>query len=300
MTAPIEQAVEVRRNRWHQSTLSSLIDGCAFQYYLIYIEGLDQGPKEFAAVGTAYHAIVEVQENLRMLGEKEPDLANMKEAGRQYLSVTTTNPEMLDRLDAALENYEEHIRPYLKNFHPLALEPEFTLPLVDGAKPVGGYIDGVYQDPATGQVFVIDHKTVKDFSRWRNPDGHRRQAAMYAAALVLDERFPDIQELPEMRYLLVRTSRGSRSNFEKSRVMRVQPDLVDVSELGDRVRQAEAIVASGVFPRNREWGLCHKSWCNFYERCVTTGELPAQYQVSGEELDDQNQIQAQQEGAQNV
>jgi hypothetical protein len=51
MTAPQDQAVEVRRNRWHQSTLDSLLNGCSFQHYLIYIKGLDQGPKPHAAVG---------------------------------------------------------------------------------------------------------------------------------------------------------------------------------------------------------------------------------------------------------
>lgn len=280
MTSPQSEAVSSRRNRWHQSTLESLIDGCAFQYFLIYEEGLDPGPKPFAAVGTAYHSVIEYRERCRMEAKPLPTLLECIELGRSLLAevIPVTELEPHERLAAALSNFHNHMASYLEQFEPAFLEPEFTLPLVENAKPIGGYIDGIYRDPDTEQVFLIDHKTVKDFSRWRTIDSHRHQAAMYGVATVLDDRFP-ITELPEMRYLLVRSSRGSRSNFEASRVMTLQPDMEDVRILGERVRLAEAMVAGRRFPRNLDWGLCSKNWCNFWSRCVQNPELPVQYGI---------------------
>ena len=272
MTAPESLAVSSRRGRWHQSTLSSLLDGCSWQYFLTYIANIEQGSKPHASVGTAYHAAIEKVELARMQG-----VSISKEEAMEYvaaeLNLVTDDPELHERARACITNYWAHVKPYLEEFEPLALEPEFTINLVEGAKPIGGYIDGVYRDPATNQVFVIDHKTVGNFSRWRDTDGHRHQAAMYAVALVLSEDFPDIVELPEMRYLLVRTSVGTRSNFEASRILTLQPDLEDVRVLGDRIRQAEAKVAAQDFHKNLAWPLCAEKWCSYYDRCVRGGSL---------------------------
>jgi RecB family exonuclease len=301
MPAPISEAVSSRRARWHQSTLESLIDGCAFQYFLIYELGMDPGPKPFAAVGTAYHSVIEHRETCRKESKPLPTLQESLEMGRTLLAevIPVTELEPHQRIAAAITNFYRHMASYLDQFEPLFLEPEFTLPLVDGAKPIGGYIDGIYRDPETGQVFIIDHKTVKDFSRWRTVDSHRNQAAMYSVATVLDPRFP-IQEMPEMRYLLVRSSTGTRANFEASRVMTLQPDIEDVKVLGDRVRLAESMVEARRFPRNLDWGLCHKSWCGFYESCVTTGELPVQYSIEAVSMTPRSIHQAQQQGESNV
>ena len=82
-----------------------------------------------------------------------------------------------------------------------------------------------------------------------------------------------IETLPEMRYLLVRTSIGTRSNFEAHRIITVQPDLADVQVLGERVREAERIVQERDFRKNTGWNLCSEKWCPYYERCILTGEL---------------------------
>jgi hypothetical protein len=96
---------------------------------------------------------------------------------------------------------------------------------------------------------------------------------MYAVALVMSEEFPEITELPEMRYLLVRTSLGSRANFEPSRILALQPDLEDVRVLGDRIRQAEAVVSAAAYTKNTSWPLCSPVWCPYYSRCVLGDEL---------------------------
>jgi hypothetical protein len=273
MTSPQNLAVASRRNRWHQSTLSSLLDGCSWQYFLTYIVGLDQGLKPHASVGTAYHSAVEVAERARMNGDAPLELKQILELAHGFLDEVTKDTELHTRLTACVQNYWKHIKPYLEQFEPIALEPEFTINLVEGAMPVGGYIDGVYRDPRDGQIFVIDHKTVGNFSRWRDADGHRHQAAMYSAALVMSEDFPEITYMPEMRYLLVRTSVGTRANFEPFRILDVQPDLEDVRVLGERVRMAEHKVATKDFSKNMNWPLCSEMWCPFYEGCVRTGEL---------------------------
>jgi hypothetical protein len=273
MAAPQDLAVASRRNRWHQSTLSALLDGCSWQYFLTYIAGVDQGLKPHASVGTAYHSAIEEAERRRMLKQPEMTAKEILSLAREELAKVTDDPELHERVTACVANFDRHIRPYLADHEPLALEPEFTVDLVEGAMPIGGYIDGVYRDGSTGTVFVIDHKTVGNFSRWRDGDGHRHQAAMYAVALVLSDQFPEVEQLPEMRYLLVRTSLGKRNNFEAHRVINVQPDLEDVRILGERIRLAEDRVARQAFTKNTDWTLCSEKWCPYYDRCVRGGDL---------------------------
>jgi hypothetical protein len=272
MTTSQDDAVAARQNRWHQSTLSTLLDGCSWQYFLTYVLGIDQGVRPFAAVGTAYHSAVELREVGR-LENRDITLKEMVAFGEAELRKVTGEPELFTKLRAALKNWDEFVRPYLDLHTPIAIEPEFTIPLVDGAKPIGGYLDGVYRDGETGEIFLLDHKTAKDLSRWKDAEGHRHQAAMYAAAMVMSPDFPEITELPEMRYLVVRTSRSTRANFEPFRLVTVRPDLEDVRVLGDRIRMAEQIVAEERYVRKPEWILCSAVWCPFHERCMGTEEL---------------------------
>jgi hypothetical protein len=284
MTTTRETAVSARRERWHQSTLSTLLDGCSWQYFLAYVLELDQGLKPAAAVGTAYHSAVEMREIARIEG-RDVTLKELSAYAADELAKVTDDPDLHTKLKAAVRNGYDHIFPYLDNYTPVSLEPEFTIPLVDGAKPIGGYIDGVYRDD-DGSIFLIDHKTAKDLSRWKDAEGHRHQAAMYSAALVLSPDFPDVTELPEMRYLVVRTSRSSRANFEPYRILTVRPDLEDIRVLGDRIRMAEQIVQQQSYKRTPEWVLCSATWCPYHEKCMVTGELagtPAQVTVRVEQ-----------------
>jgi hypothetical protein len=281
VTAPVSEAVSSRRNRWHQSTLSTLLDGCSWQYFLTYVLEIEGGVKPHAAVGTAFHSAVELHEKGRMEG-RDVTLKEMIEHAEEALAAVIEDEEMFAKLRAAVRNWWENHRDYLLKFTPIAIEPEFTIPLVDGARPIGGYIDGVYRDDETGRYFIVDQKTAKDFSRWKDAEGHRFQAAMYAAALVLSPDFPEITELPEMRYLVVRTSRSSRANFEPARILDIQPDLEDVRVLGERIRIAEKMVKSEAFVRKPEWILCSEQWCPYYEGCMVTQELagtPAQVRL---------------------
>ena len=270
MTAPQSQAVSARANRWHQSTLSNLLDGCSWQYFLTYVIGLDTGKKPHAAIGTAYHSAVELHEKNRM-NNKETTREEMEEyAIKQFTkTIKQDDPEFEElsaNVKAAIGNWYEYHRPQILEWTPVAIEPEFTLPLVDAHKPIGGYIDAIYRD-RDNNTFIVDHKTAKNFDRWRDADGHRTQAAMYATALVLSPDFPEITELPEMVYMVSRTSTSNRKDFEKGRTLKVQPTIEDVRLLGDRIRAAEVIVATESYERKPEWPLCSPKWCAFYQGC---------------------------------
>jgi len=276
MAVPNNEAVSSRKNRWHQSTLSNLLDGCSWQYFLTYVLGLDQGIKPYAVTGTAYHTAIELHENNRMqyIQTSQEEMENVaKEYIKSQVKEEVIQEELIVNCLAAISNwYNKGHREWLSQFTPVAIEPEFTLAFVDGARPIGGYIDAIYCD-VNDNHFIVDHKTAKDFSRWRDGEGHRYQAAMYSAALVLSDDFPQITELPEMVYMVTRTTSSNRKDFEPIRTIRVQPTLDDVKLLGDRIRTAERIVSEETYSKKTDWPLCSVKWCPFFNGCQVTGEL---------------------------
>lgn len=276
MASAQEEAVSSRSKRWHQSTLSTLLDNCSWQYFLTYILELPQGTKPYAVVGTAFHTAVELHEKNR-INNMETSFEEMKTVALEYIK-QHSEEELHEELNTnclnALDNwYNKGHREWVLNYKPIAIEPEFTLPLVDGAKPIGGYIDAIYLDEKTGIYFIVDHKTAKNFDRWRDGEGHRYQAAMYSAALVLSDDFPMITEMPEMVYMVTRTSQSKRKDFEHIRTVRVQPTLDDIKLLGDRIRMAEDIVSNDAYEPNPNWILCSPKWCPFYQGCQVDGTL---------------------------
>lgn len=282
MAVEQSESVNSRKTRWHQSTLSNLIDGCSWQYFLTYVIELDQGDKPYATVGTAYHSAVELHERNRMINVETTE-QEMIDVAINYISETIKDEvlqeELFTNVKAAISNWYLFHRGWLLGHTPIAIEPEFTLPLVDNARPIGGYIDAVYRDNATGIIFVVDHKTAKNFDRWRDGDGHRTQAAMYATALVLSPDFPEITELPEMVYMVSRTSQSTRKNFEGTKIVRVQPTIEDVKLLGDRIRIAEDKVQNESYETKTDWPLCSPKWCPFYQGCQVDGTLAGTPQV---------------------
>jgi len=175
---------------------------------------------------------------------------------------------------APLKDGGKSHRDWLLELTPIAVEPYFRLELVEGANPIGGWIDGVYKDK-DGRVILVDQKTAGDFGRWGHDGaGHRYQATMYAVALVLSEEFPDVTRLEDiqMHYLVSRTRTGN-STLERVRRVIVQPELDDVALLGDRIRQVEWVIKENAFEPNPTWLLCKAKYCPFYTECQVTGEL---------------------------
>lgn len=299
MTAERSEAVSSRSGAHHQSSLETLLDGCSWQYYLANILKVETPPKPYSLIGTSFHSAIEKHETVRMEGWDcdVPTLQEMLDHAEELiLNEAHLIPDHMmigkdgEKWDAetlvsmchhALRNwYSEPTkdgvshREWLLGLEPLAIEPYFKLNLVTDADPIGGWIDGVYRDKQ-GKIYLVDQKTAGDFSRWSlDGEGHRYQATVYAVALVLSEDFPDVQNLSDiqMHYLVSRTRTGTKA-LEKARRVVVQPELDDVSLLGERIRKAEWIMRSKAYAPNPTWGLCSQKFCPFYKGCQITGEL---------------------------
>lgn len=296
MTAEKDEAVTARKGAHHQSSIETILDGCSWQYYLANELEIPTKPKPHALVGTSFHSAIELHENARLEGKEVPSLKDMIQYATDLIlkDADDIDPLMMvdkdgfkwdketltDMCGNALTNWykaktkegEKSHREWLLELTPVAIEPYFKLDLVDNARPIGGWIDGVYKDK-DGKIILVDEKTAGDFSRWPlTGEGHRYQATMYAVALLLSEDFPDVTELDqiEMTYLVSRTRGG---NVEKARRVVVKPELDDVKLLGDRIREAERIINTKDYAPNPSWILCSPRFCPFYNGCRVTREL---------------------------
>jgi hypothetical protein len=275
---PVEQenAISARQGAWHQSTLSTIHD-CPRRWFLTYQCNLPDPSGEAARIGTAVHAGVEFYEKRRQQGI-ETSLEDM---------VAHACGTIEEEHHAAVRHGCRHWyktpmkgntnvshREWLAQYEVIAIEPYFNVPLVDGALPVGGWIDGVYRDLSTGRYLLVDLKTAGSMGRWKEGgEGKRHQATMYAVALQLSDILPErIDYLPEMTYTVVKPGTGG----ECAKRVSVQPDLEDVRVLGQRIRDAEAMVLADQFPRNPAWNLCSERWCPHYQGCMVEGSLAGQ------------------------
>lgn len=274
MTANPEDAISSRSGAWHQSTLSTIHD-CPRRWFLTYQCGLEDPSGEAARVGTSVHAAVEYHEKARMAGVELPDMDDITDIAISHLG--DEEYELHDKAEAAVRHWWKtkmkdksmSHRDYVMMMEPIAIEPYFRIPLVDGALPIGGWMDAVYRDQ-DGLYKLVDLKTAGSMSRWKEGgEGKRHQATMYAIALQLTDILPEkIDYLPEMTYTVVKPGTGG----ECAKRVSVQPDFVDVAVLGQKIRDAEAIVRADEFPRNPSWVLCSQTWCPYYEKCMITGE----------------------------
>lgn len=256
-----------RSQAWHQSTIE-LIGNCSWKYFLTYVIGLPDPSGTAAQTGTAVHAAIEAHEKARMEGRDLP-LADM-----QFLASEGLDADQAASAATAVKNWysstmkdggESH-REWLSHMRPVSIEEYFNFPLVDGAMPIGGTIDGVYLD-SDERYHVVDLKTSKDMSRWKDSgDGKRLQATMYSVAVQL--RY-DLDYLPPVTYAVARTNKSG----ETAKRVHVQPDLEDVRMLGEKIRDAQRIVDTEDYVKNPGWNLCREQWCSHYQGCMVTGEL---------------------------
>jgi hypothetical protein len=286
MSVDRNDAVLARKDAWHQSTLETLLDGCSWQYFLSYVLNIQGKVKPASVSGIAYHAAIEAHERARMIGE-EVGLLEMLEIAETSVRAALDDDAAVEAARHAVRHWYQtptkdggpSHREWLAAYEPVAIEPYFRLPLVEQARPVAGWIDGVYRHKESGDIILVDHKTANNFSRWGH-DGaeHRAQATMYSTALVMSPDYP-VEHLVPMVYLAARKSRGRSHSFEGARRVTVQPILDDVRVLGDRIRVAEKIIGEESYVRRPEWVLCSAEWCPHHEGCMVTGDLsgtPAQ------------------------
>ena len=298
MTAIKSEAVTSRAGAHHQSSIETILDGCSWQYYLNNVLNVPTPPRPYSLIGTSFHSAIELHEIARMEGRELPTLDQMFNHSEELIRAEAdgvpehmmigkdgepwTAEDLVSMCHHALRNWysaplkdggKSH-RDWLLELTPIAIEPYFKLNLVDGADPIGGWIDGVYKQN-DGKIILVDQKTAGDFGRWTH-DGanHRYQATMYGVALVLSEEFPDVTRLEDiqMHYLVSRTRTGTTA-LERARRVIVQPEMDDVALLGDRIRQVEWVIKENAFEPNPGWVLCKAKFCPFYNECQITGEL---------------------------
>ena len=256
-----------RSQAWHQSTLE-LIGNCSWRYFLTYGLGLPDPSGSAAKVGTAVHAAIEEHELERMKGNVLI-VAEMLEVAKAFVTA-----EFVPMAEIAINNWykskmkdktESH-REWLSVMTPVAIEEYFNFPLVDDAMPIGGTIDGVYLD-VDSRYRVVDLKTSKDMSRWKDSgEGKRLQATMYSVAVQL--RF-NLDYLPEVTYAVARTNKTG----ETAKRVHIQPDLEDIRVLGLKIREAQHIVNTEDYVKNPSWNLCRPQWCPHYNGCMVTHQL---------------------------
>lgn len=276
MPSDSDTAVSSRAGAWHQSTLQTIQD-CPRRWFLTYQLGLPDPSGEAAQTGTAVHAAVEAHEVARKDG-KSISMDDALDVMREALGPDASDDQLEVGRHALRHWWKTPLkdggpshREWLSEFEVVAIEPYFNLDLVDDALPIGGWVDGVYRDPATGLYQLVDLKTAKTMGRWKDSgEGKRHQATMYSVALLLGGiEGVEVDYLADMTYTVVKTGKGG----ECAKRVTVTPDLADVALLGQRIREAEATVVADEFPRNPSWNLCSEKWCPHYNGCMVTGEL---------------------------
>lgn len=290
----------------HQSTITSILEGCSLQWGLTNLLGLEDPPKPASTAGTAFHTAVERHELARKEywdsdGERgnhegmpveemeaiittELDKVVGEIPSRHYPTNKKTGevltPEGVYKM-ARAALYAWYSKPsketgvpardWLMDYKPLEIEPYFKNPVVEGALPLGGWADGVYQHLETGKVIIVDEKTASDssFGRW-NAAEHWLQATMYTVLALLDGRFP-VQSLDELEFwfLVNRTTVGKTASFTRSKHLVYQATMQDVQRLGDQVRETQHVIDTKDFKPNATWGaLCSETYCPFWAQCM--------------------------------
>jgi hypothetical protein len=178
------------------------------------------------------------------------------------------------------------IRGTLLQWTPVALEVYAKAPVVDGARPLAGTIDGIYLD-GDDRVVVVDHKTAARVSDWAKAGKGAEQATHYALLVYLDDELRRFHEklptssgdgaLPQVHFLVASRTSSQRKARLAAHVT-IDVTATDLQAAGARVRDAERLLEVGRFPANPAYQWC--GTCPFRDRCVAgTRELMAPVDV---------------------
>lgn len=282
--------------RLSHSTVSDLLDLCAYRVGLNKIVGLDRPTNGRLAVGTAYHAAIEMHEHTRRAwrryggtkgAEDGVPVDTMLEAARTALALEDvewedddlTLTDAIGMVEAAVTHWYEtpipdgqagaggSLRDRVLGWQPIAVETWWDLWLPpDTSLPIRGACDCVYLKP-DGTLVVVDHKSANRFGKWRlDAEGIRDQAAMYVLAAKLSPKLPVWRDvMPEFEYHIARTETGKTARFEGARVVQVDVDQVDLDYVQDRVGSAHLQVLEDRWDKNPDAWICTPKWCPFHQ-----------------------------------
>lgn len=224
------------------------------------------------------------------------------------VSSLPADPFDLARVRPLLAGY--HLRWGAEPWEVLAVEQEFETDLVNPATgkkstlwKLAGKLDAVVRHPATGKVYVVEHKTSSEditpgSDYWRRLRMDAQVSVYYDGALSLG--YPvagvlyDVIGKPQLRPYQVNTKRAVAETpaefeervtaaiaenpakyFQRGDVVRLEAELVDARadawELAKELREAEL---AGRHPRNPD--ACDSKWgylCPFFDVCTGAGSL---------------------------
>lgn len=261
--------------RIRQSTLGAF-DKCprGMQYALetpqdVYYSGI------IRAIGTAYHAALELGYKAIMDGQAWPSLDDQLAAARasleheveragEHFIWTDKYPDTISGyvvVRGMLENYQEHSWAHT-DWEVLGVEWNFRLPFY-GEHERSGQMDLVLRDPDSGWIFGVDHKTAdKSWPDKKSTPRANNQGPFYTG--VLKEVYPDA---PGWGFVFdVMTYRGRFHRYvtypTEQHVQLVTDKALSVIAMYTGMRSAGMDL-----PANPASNLCSPQYCDFYDIC---------------------------------
>ncbi len=273
---------QVKRGRgefdgWSKSSLKAMLEGCNWQWALTRIAGLQSGSTPHSAAGTGLHAAIEYHEQCRIDGAPTPELWELlwESAYAAYEDGENISPDFASihgGADIAAQwatgltvTWWDSIRADLLAYTPLAVEPHIETEKVPGPHNLRGYLDWVGRD-ANGVLTVVDYKSASGLARWKKPDDHLLEAAVYLYLVSTSEWWSGDEPI-RMEWHVV-------SRKDEATILRgPEFDSETIHFLYDRIVDAQVVVDGNMFAPNPSWGLCSQRWCAFYHGCQVTGVL---------------------------
>lgn len=273
---------EVKRGRgrfdgWSKSSLKSMLEGCSWQWALTRVAGLNSGSTPHSAAGTGLHAAIEWHEQRRIDGEDTPELWELlwesaRAAYEDGANITNEFARIHGDANLAAQwatnltvSWHDSIRTDLLAYTPLAVEPHIETPQVPGPHNLRGYLDWVGRD-ADGTLTVVDYKSASGLSRWKDPQQHLLEAAVYLYLVSTTDWWSGDEPI-RMEWHIV--SRKDEAKILEGPTF--SADIIDF--VYDRVSDAQTIVDGTMFAPHPGWGLCSDRWCAFYHGCQVSGVL---------------------------
>lgn len=229
------------------------------------------------AIGTAYHAGLELYYRRRKAGEDKPNALydfvkagieafddEAEHAGEFFLWDAEDFPDRdscVEVIGRCITNYFEGEFYWPPEFEVVDIEIPFELPAGPHTLKSGG-IDLVLRDPV-GYIIGDDHKTAgKMWDQYKHTPRKNNQASLYTHAL--KALYPDA-----IGYRFVFSVMTYRGVFAR-RISDPRPDHINavLAKVGQVASLYEGMRANGLeLPANPSSNLCSPKYCDFWDVC---------------------------------
>jgi hypothetical protein len=264
---------------WRKSTLKSLLEGCSWQYALENIYGQPSHGSPHTALGTGFHAAVELWENSdrqatmaeMQLRAEEAAFAQAKDLPMELWFEHGLDPQwVVDGAREAVRLWVE--QPFVKGGLPLqaisegrrCLGTEIRLEAEhpDTDAGITGTLDALYEEE--NGLVVVDYKTAGSFRKWTYDQPASIEASTYMWLVSQNYDAPQYS----FEWHIVSPKQG------KTRLVSAgNMTLEQLKKLSLSVKEADILTKHGAYRPNVTWNLCSSKWCPFYQGCIVTGEL---------------------------